>query len=183
MLKSCSCSYSDGYILVKGTITVSNIAAADTNANSVSKKVIIKKFAPFTKRINEINNTQVDNANNTDSVMPMYKLIEYNDNYSKTSGSLWQYCKGIWAVNNNGDIVDFNEANITDLFNFKENITGKTGDDGINDVKIMVPWKYLSNFWRTLEMSLINCEINFILTWSANCVIASTAIANQGPKF
>ena len=117
MLKSSSCSYSDGYILVKGTITVSNIAAADTNANSVSKKVIIKKFAPFTKRINEINNTQVDNANNTDSVMPMYKLIEYNDNYSKTSGSLWQYCKGIWAVNNNGDIVDFNEANITDGIN------------------------------------------------------------------
>ena len=117
MLKSSSCSYSDGYILVKGTITVSNVAAADTNANSVSKKVIIKKFAPFTKRINEINNTQVDNANNTDSVMPMYKLIEYNDNYSKTSGSLWQYCKGIWAVNNNRDIVDFNEANITDGIN------------------------------------------------------------------
>ena len=47
----------------------------------------------------------------------------------------------------------------------------------------MVPWKYLSHFWRTLEMSLINCEINLILTWSANCVIVSTAVANQGPKF
>ena len=64
MLKSSSYNYSDGYILVKGTITVPNIAAADTNANSVGKKVILRKFAPFTKRINEINNTQVDsNAN------------------------------------------------------------------------------------------------------------------------
>ena len=87
-------------------------------------------------------------------------MIEYNDNYSKKSGSLWQYCKEIPAVNNNGNIVDFNGANATDLFNFKTKITGQTDDEGIiNDVEIMVPSKYLSNFWRTLEMPLINCEI------------------------
>ena len=56
--------------------------------------------------------------------MPMYNLIEYSDNYSKTSGSLWQYCKEIPAVNNDGNIVDFNGANATDSFNFKTKITG-----------------------------------------------------------
>ena len=99
--------------------------------------------------------------------MLMYNLIEYSDNYSKTSGSLWQYCKDIPAVNNNGDIVDFNGANATDSFNFKTKITDHTNDNGIINIEIMVPLKYLSNFWRTLEMPLINCEINLILTWSA----------------
>ena len=81
--------------------------------------------------------------------MPMYNLIEYSDNYSKTSGSLWQYCKEIPAVNNNDEIVDFNGANATDLFNFKTKITGQIDDDGIINIEIMVPLKYLSNFWRT----------------------------------
>ena len=81
--------------------------------------------------------------------MPMYNLIEYSDNYSKTSGSLWQYCKEIPAVNNNDEIVDFNGANATDSFNFKTKITGQIDDDGIINIEIMVPLKYLSNFWRT----------------------------------
>ena len=62
-------------------------------------------------------NTQVDNAKVIDIVMPMYNLIEYSDNYSKTSESLWQYCKDIPAVNNDGNIVGFNGANATDSFN------------------------------------------------------------------
>ena len=78
--------------------------------------------------------------------MPMYNLIEYSDNYSKTSGSLWQYCKEIPAVNIVGDIVDFNGANVTDSFNFKTKITVQTNNDGIIIVEIMVPLKYLSNF-------------------------------------
>ena len=79
----------------------------------------------------------------------MYNLIEYSDNYSKTS--LWQYCKDISAVNNNVDIVDCNWANATDSFNFKAKITGQTGNDGrINNIEIMVPLKYLSKFWRTI---------------------------------
>ena len=77
---------------------------------------------------------------------------------------LWQYCKDIPAVSNNGDIVEFNGANATDSFNFKAKITGQTGDNGTKEVEIMVPLKYSSNFWRTLEMLLINCEINLILT-------------------
>ena len=102
----------------------------------------------------------------------MYNLIEYSDNYSKTSGSLWQYCKDIPAVNNEGNIAIFNRANDTDSLNFKSKIIGKTDDDAeIEYVEIMVPLRYLSNFWRTLEMPLINCEVELILNWSANCVI------------
>ena len=110
--------------------------------------------------ISEVNNTQVDNAKDIDIVIPMYNLIEYSNNYSKTSGSLWQYCKDIPAVNNNGDIVDFNGANATDSFNFKAKITGQTDDDGeINNVEIMVPLKYLSNFWGTLEIPLTETKL------------------------
>ena len=89
MLKSSLCDYSDAYILVKGTITVNNTAAADADANNTTKKVILKNCAPFTNCRCEIKNTQVSNAKDTDIVMPMYNLIEYSDNYSKTSGCLW----------------------------------------------------------------------------------------------
>ena len=160
------CDGSAAYILVKGTISIPSTAAADANSNNFGKKVMFKNCASFTNYISKINNTQVDNAKDIDVVMPMYNFIDYSNNYSKTFASLWQYCKDVLAVNNNGDIVDFNEANVTDSFNFKEKITGQTGHDRTKDVEIMVQLKYLSNFWRTLEMSLINCEINLILTWS-----------------
>ena len=115
--------------------------------------------------------------------MPMYNLIEYSDNYSKTSESLWQYCKDIPAVDNNIAVVNLTENILTDSFNFKAKLTDQTGNNGTQDVEIMVPLKYLSYFWRTLEMSLINCEIYLILTWSENCVIVSTAIENQNATF
>ena len=115
--------------------------------------------------------------------MPMYNLIKYSDNYSKTSGSLWQYCDEILAVNNADNVIEFTDTNTTDSFKFKRKITGKTNDYGIINVAIMVPLKYLSNFWRTLEMSLIHCEVELILNCSANCVIISTNIANQNPTF
>ena len=81
--------------------------------------------------------------------MPMYDLIEYSHNYAKTTGSLWQYCKDIPALNANDEITEFRRGNTTDSFNFKAKITSQTGDDGTKDVEIMVPLKYLSNFWRT----------------------------------
>ena len=74
-------------------------------------------------------------------------------------------------------------ANVIDSFNFNEKITGQTDDNSAKNIEIMVPLKYLVNFWRTLEISLINCEINLILTWPATCVILFTAIANQGATF
>ena len=110
--------------------------------------------------------------------------IEYSNNYSETNESLWQYCKDIPAVNDNGDIVDFNGANATDSVNFTAKMTGQTGVDGkINNVETMVPLKHFINFQRTLEMPLINCEVNLNLTWSATCVIVYTNVANQGAKF
>ena len=102
MLRSSLCDYSDAYILVKGNITVGNNAGAGVAANSTNKKVTFKNCAPFTSCISKINNTQIDNAGYIDVVMSMYNLIEQGDNYSKTSGSLWQYCKEIPAVNNEG---------------------------------------------------------------------------------
>ena len=84
---------SDAYILVKGNISVNDTAAGDADATNIDKKVIFKNCAPFTNCISKINNTEIDNAECIDIVMPMYNLIEYSDNYSKTSGSLWQYCK------------------------------------------------------------------------------------------
>ena len=143
--------------LLKG-ISVNNTAAAGGDANNTNKILIFKNCAPFTNCLSKINNEQIDNAEYIDIVMPMYNLIEYSDNYSKTSGSLWQYCKDIPAVNNNGDIVNFNgDDNATNSFSFKAKITSQTNDNGVINVEIMVPLKYLSNFWRTLEMPLINC--------------------------
>ena len=88
MLKTGLCDYSDAYIFAKGTIIVSNTAAADADANNTNKKVIFKNCAPFTNCISEINNTQVDNAKDADIVIPMHNLIEYSDNYPETSASL-----------------------------------------------------------------------------------------------
>ena len=95
MLRSSLCDYSDAYILVKGNIAVNNTAAAGDVANNTNKKVIFKNCAPFTNCISKINNADKDNAKYIDIVMPMYSLIEYSDNYSKTSGSLWQYYKDV----------------------------------------------------------------------------------------
>ena len=180
MLKSSLCDYSDAYILVKGTISVNNSAAA----NNTNKKVIFKNCAPFTNCISEIKNIQIDNAKDIDIGMPMYNLTEYSDKYAKTTGSLWQYCKDIPARDaNNDNIVIFAENNTTDSFKFKAKITGQTGNNGTKDVEIMVPLKYLSNFWRTLQMPLINCEVNLNLTWSSTCVLVASNIPNQNATF
>ena len=114
MLKSSLRDYSDAYILVKRTISVNNTAAQGAAANNTNKKVIFKNCAPFTNCISGINNTQIDNATDIDIVMPMYNLIEYSDNYAKTTGSLWQYCKDIPARNNDDEIVVFAVNNISD---------------------------------------------------------------------
>ena len=151
MLRSSLCHYSDACIFVKGDISVNNNAAAGAIANNTNKKVIFKNRAPFTNCISKINNTQIDNSEYIDIVMPMYNLIQYSNNYSQTSGSLWQYCKEIPAVNNAGNIIDFNGANATNSFNFKTKITVQTNNDGIISVKIMVPLKYLSNFGELLK--------------------------------
>ena len=131
--------------------------------------VIFKNCASSIGCINEINNTQIDNAKYIDVVMSMYNLIEYSDNYSKTLGSLWQYCRD-----------DPNDSTTrSESFTCKNKITGKSlAARNTKDVEIAMSLKYLSNFGRTLEIPLINWEINLILTWSEDCVISSaTGIA------
>ena len=169
MLKSSLCDYSNVCILVSATITVAALVAGGGN-NDI--QVVFKNCAPFTNCMSEINNTQIDNAKYIDVVMPMYDLIEYSNNYSKTSGSLWQY------YSNESHLNDAGAAS----FKFKLKITVLTEYDGTKIAKIMVPLKFLSNSWRPLEMLLINCETNLILAWSANCVI-SNAAANQATPF
>ena len=97
----------------------------------------------------------------------MYNLIEYSNTYLQTSGSLWQYYRDEPALDGNDNIIDFPaNNNDSNLFKFKQQITGETGKGGTKDVKIKVSLKYVSNFWRTLEMPLIYCEITLQLTCS-----------------
>ena len=95
MLRSNLCNYVDAYILVNGTITITGAGAdaAARQADERDKGVTSKNCTPFIKCISRINNTETDNAKYIDIVMPMFNLIEYSDNYSKSCGSLWQYCK------------------------------------------------------------------------------------------
>ena len=167
MLKSSLCDYSDACILVKVTITIARAGdnAAARQADERDKGLAFTNCAPFTNCISEINNTQVGNAKDIDILMPIYNLIEYSDNYAKTSGSLWQYFRD----DPNDNLSD------SELFKSKIKITRKApNNNNVKNVEIMVPVKYLSNFWRTLEMSLINCEVNLILTWSSTCVITKS---------
>ena len=102
--------------------------------------------------------------------MPVYNLIECSDNYSRASGKLWQYYK---------DEPNDNLAN-SESFKSKVKITGRTPACGNRkDAEIIAPLKYLNNFWRTLEMLLINCEINLILTWSKDCVTTNSISAGK----
>ena len=122
MVRSNLCDYAKAYTLVKGTVTITGAGddAAAIQADERNKGVIFKNCAPFTKCINRINNTEIDNANNIDIVMLIYNLTEYSDNYSKTSGSLYQYYK------------DYPNHNIIrdESFKYKVKITRKTPTDG-----------------------------------------------------
>ena len=172
MLRSNLCDYADAYILVMGTITITGAEDDDAakQADKRDKGATFKNCAPFTKCISRINNADIDNAQDIDIVMLLYNLIEYSDSYSKTPGSLYQCYKD----EHNNNIAD------SESFKSKIKITGKTPDDGnTKDVEIIVPLKYLSNFWRTLEMPLSNCEVNLILRWSRDCVITNSTVKGK----
>ena len=113
---------------MSGTITIPNTGTAAAPNN---RKNIIKNCSPFTDCISKINITQIDNAKNIDTVMSMYNLIEYCDNYSKTSWSLWQYNRDEPALDANAAIIDFPVAiNNSASFIFKQKIAGRVGHDG-----------------------------------------------------
>ena len=162
ILRSDLCDCSDAYIVVKGDITV-------TNPGSImyDEKLALKSNAPFTYCISKINNTVIDNTEDLDIVIPMYNLLEYSKNYRKTTGSFCNYYRDepnsfLRGANNN---VNYSIKD-SKLFDYETSITGKLeGNNTEKEVEIVGPLKYLSNFWRTLDIPLINCEVNLILTW------------------
>ena len=155
-LDSNLCDYSDAYILVTGNITVTG-----GNANT---KVAFKNCALFGKCRTEVNETFTDDARHINIAMPMYDLIEYSDNYSDTSGSLWQFKRDeIEDVD-----LTVNAQHIpNNLSSFKCKSSFVTNRNG---VKIVVPLKFLSIFWRSLEMPLNNSKVQLSLKWYENCI-------------
>ena len=184
MLRSDLCDYSDAHIVVKGNIIVNkkastaddieepNNAAANVTATNTAndnsfgeKKLVVKHNTPFINCALKINGGKVDNAEDLDVVMLMYNLLEYSKNYRKTTGSLWNYYGE--EPNSGTDANNINHSILNSKpFDCKVNFI----EDGIrqnnltkNDVNIVVPLKHLSNFWRSLNIPLINCEIELIL--------------------
>ena len=160
VLKPNLCDYAETYILVDGIIRAGN-----ANNNT---KLALKNSAPFTKCYLEINDEHVDLAENLNIVMPTYNLIEYSDNYQDSSATLYQHKRD--------EAQDDLENNTSSYFKYKVNLLGDpnvVGNVARRDVKIVVPLKYLSNFFRSLEMPLINCKIKLNLTWKKKCVLST----------
>ena len=127
--------------------------------------------------------------------MPIYNLIKYSKNYRKTTGSLWNYYRDELSNYINDNNSPNKKSIKSKSFKYKTSITGSTyhvdekitnaggndidntayGADKVDtkEVEIAVPIKYLSKFWRPLDMPLINCEVGLFSLWSANCVITS----------
>ena len=187
MLRSNLCDYSDAYILVKGTITVT-APGANNNANNIRDKrnrpVILKNNAPFVSCITRINGELIEDADALDIVMPMYNLLEYSKNYRKTIGSLYNYYRDELTNDNNDNFANINVVN-SEVFKCKNKITGNTynvdagaqgydvNKNGTQEMELAIALKYLDNFWRALNIPLINCEVFLELKWNKNCVITS----------
>ena len=184
MLRSDLCDFSDAYIVVKGNITVvkkiftvdgfealnntADNATATNNANNNAfgdKKLVFKNNAPFINCILKINGVKIDNAEDLDVVMPMYNLLEYSKNYRKTTGSLWNYYRDEPNSSTDNDNITHSILN-SKSFDYKANFISSVTNNNLikNDVKIVIPLKHLSNFWKNLNMPLINCEVELILS-------------------
>ena len=167
VFKSNLCDYAEDYILVDCTIRAANALNAT--------RLALKNCAPFTKCNLEINDEHVDTAENLDIVMPMYNLIEYSDNYQDSSATLYQYKRD--EPPEDYVVADLTADN-SDSFKYKIKLLGNVTEVAGNaagvrrlNVKIVVP--YLSNFFRSLEMPLLNCKIKLNLTWKKECVLST----------
>ena len=172
MLRSGLCDLSDAYIVGKGIITVTEPCNAKGN-----KSVAFKNYARFINCISKINGAQIANAEDLDVVMPMFNLLEYIATITQKQQVV---CGIIWLF-------------VSKSFKCKTSITGSAyklvaGDANFdatkvrkNETEITVSLKHLSIFWRTLNISLINCEIELILTWSKNCVLVNMIPAITAP--
>ena len=157
--------YAEAYILIDGTIR-----AAAANANT---RLALKNCAPFTKCNLEINDEHVDTAENLDITVPMYNLIEYSDNYQDSSATLYQYKRD--EPPEDDGVADLTADN-SSSFKYKVSLLGNpvvANNIARINVKVVVPLKYLSNFFRSLEMPLINCKIKLNLTWKKECVLST----------
>ena len=154
MLKTDLCDFSDVVTIVKGRI---NVKGNNPN-NHENKKLTYKNNAPFRSWIEKINNTLVDSAEDLGIVMPMYNSLEYSDNYSMTSGSLWNYHRhqvNDNASENNADNYRINKNKIitSKSFKYKTKIMGSTSyDNNALDAEVVISLNYLSNFWRSLDL-------------------------------
>ena len=174
MLRSNLCDYSDAYILVKGTITVTALGANNGENNIRDKKnrpLILKNNAPFVSCITRINGELIEDADDLDIVIPMYNLLEYSKNYRKTIGSLYNYYRD--ELTNDGNDINFDNRNVVNpnTFKYKNKIIGNmynvnAGADGYDvnkngtqKIELAIPLKYLGNFWRALNIPLISCEL------------------------
>ena len=165
VLKPNLCDYVDAYILADGTIRAANAADANT-------RLALKNCAPFEKCNLEINDEHVDTAENLDIVMPMYNLIEYSDNYQDSSATLYQYKRDEPPANLANNLA----TNTSSSFKYKIDLLGNpvvANNVARLNIKIVVPLKYLSNFFRSLEMPLNNCKIKLNLTWKKECVLST----------
>ena len=157
------CDYAEAYILVDGAIR-----AAAANANT---RLALNNCAPFTKCNLEINDEHVDTAENLDIVMPMYNLIEYSDNYQDSSATLYQYKRDEPPED---DPITNLAVDNSSYFKYKVELLGDpvvANNIARRNVKVVVPLKYLSNFFRSLEMPLINCKIKLNLAWKNMSII------------
>ena len=187
-LRSNLCDYSDAYILVKDTITVTGpgvINNADNIRDKRNRPLILKNNAPFVSCITRINGKLTEDADDLDIVMSMYNLLEYSKNYRKTIGSLYNYYRD--ELSHDADDNNFNNINVvnSNTFKYKNKITGNAynvnagvqrydvNKNGTQEVELAIPLKYLGNFWRALNIPLINCEVSLELKWDKNCVITS----------
>ena len=165
VLKPNLCDYAEAYTLIDGSIRA---AAADANT-----RLALKYCAPFTKCNLEINDEHVDTAENLDITMPMYNLIEYSDNYQDSSATLYQYKRD--EPPEDDAVTDLTADNSSSL-KYKISLLGNpvvANNIARINVKVVVPLKYLSNFFRSLEMHLINCKIKLNLTWKKECVLST----------
>ena len=166
VIKPNPCDYSDAYILVTGDIKFAGIAA-DTN-------VAFKNCAPFTRCVTHVNDGHVETAQNLDIIMLMYNLVEYSGNYADFPGTLYQFKRDESPVNDAGDYVALDNST---PFKYKASLLVKATDADGNDrslknAKIVLPLKYVSNFFSSLEMPLINCKNHLQLNYSNNnCVM------------
>ena len=186
MLRLNLCDYSDAYMLVKGTITVTAPGANNGAKNIRDKRnrpLILKNNAPFVSCIARINGELIEDADDLDIVMCMYNLLEYSKNYRKTIGSFYNRDE----LSDDADDNNFDNIKVVNssTFKYKNKITGNTynvdagaqgydvNKNGMQEVELAIPLKYLGNFWRALNIPLISCEVSLELKWDKNCVITS----------